>query len=578
MNTRSKLVTLVGLGLSAGLACADVLRVDDDAAPGGDGSSWSRAFDSLTDALAAASSGDEVWVAEGAYLPELPASRDATFLIPPGVRVYGGFEGGESSLAQRPSNPLNNQTDLKGTGPTGDPVYSVVTFDNAGSNTILDGFVISGARADGGSNAQSNGGGIYAQSSSPDLRFLYVFDCEADIGGGAIFLDGTTSDFTRITDSLFEGNSADFVGGAIDADVPVTIGRCEFVGNHAESGGGLHLSGEGVHTVIDSEFRSNSSSGRGGAISNSMGSGPSFSFIERCEFRDNSCANAGGVGYLAAGDHTIRDCRFLSNEASSGAGAISFRTASAADRLLVENCLITGNSGVGGPGGIRNSQSGQLWIVNTTVAGNFGTAQFGGGVAAGAGDVVIDNSILWDNSFGSLFNNFIGTLTVNRSIVGQLSTVFPPPGGVGAIEVDPLFVDLDGPDNVRGTPDDNVRLMPNSPAIDAGDNTVVSPFVGADIYSDPRFVDDSGVADTGVPDGANPIIDMGCAEFQGSSNPGCNAADLAEPYGALDFGDVLAFLTAFGSMGAEADLALPAGVFDFADVLAFLSAFGAGCP
>jgi len=59
---------------------------------------------------------------------------------------------------------------------------------------------------------------------------------------------------------------------------------------------------------------------------------------------------------------------------------------------------------------------------------------------------------------------------------------------------------------------------------------------------------------------------------------GCSVADLAEPFGSLDFSDVVAFLTAFGSMATEADLAPPIGVFDFSDVVAFLGAFGAGCP
>ena len=59
---------------------------------------------------------------------------------------------------------------------------------------------------------------------------------------------------------------------------------------------------------------------------------------------------------------------------------------------------------------------------------------------------------------------------------------------------------------------------------------------------------------------------------------GCNDADLAEPFGVLDFSDVIAFLTAFSAMDAAADLAAPQGVFDFSDVIAFLGAFGAGCP
>ncbi len=55
-------------------------------------------------------------------------------------------------------------------------------------------------------------------------------------------------------------------------------------------------------------------------------------------------------------------------------------------------------------------------------------------------------------------------------------------------------------------------------------------------------------------------------------------ADLAEPFCALDFSDVFAFLVAFGTMDPAADLAEPVGIFDFSDVFAFLTSFGAGCP
>lgn len=55
-------------------------------------------------------------------------------------------------------------------------------------------------------------------------------------------------------------------------------------------------------------------------------------------------------------------------------------------------------------------------------------------------------------------------------------------------------------------------------------------------------------------------------------------ADLAPPFGVLDFDDILAFLTAFSSMDAAADFAPPQGVFDFDDILAFLVSFGDGCP
>ncbi len=58
---------------------------------------------------------------------------------------------------------------------------------------------------------------------------------------------------------------------------------------------------------------------------------------------------------------------------------------------------------------------------------------------------------------------------------------------------------------------------------------------------------------------------------------GCNAADLAEPFGELTFADISAFLGAFNAGDAAADLAAPFGVFSFADITAFLGAYSAGC-
>jgi WD40 repeat protein len=55
-------------------------------------------------------------------------------------------------------------------------------------------------------------------------------------------------------------------------------------------------------------------------------------------------------------------------------------------------------------------------------------------------------------------------------------------------------------------------------------------------------------------------------------------ADIARPFDALTFADLLAFLTSFTAGDPFADLAEPAGQFTFADINAFLAAFAAGCP
>jgi hypothetical protein len=58
---------------------------------------------------------------------------------------------------------------------------------------------------------------------------------------------------------------------------------------------------------------------------------------------------------------------------------------------------------------------------------------------------------------------------------------------------------------------------------------------------------------------------------------GCNLADLAMPYGSLDFFDVSAFLIAYSAQDPAADINGD-GMFNFFDVGAFLVAFNGGCP
>jgi len=74
------------------VASDSVLRVDDNASTGGDGSSWATAYSSLSDALDAADSGFEIWVAEGSYQLNGPlASR-----LKNDVQFFGGFRGTEA--------------------------------------------------------------------------------------------------------------------------------------------------------------------------------------------------------------------------------------------------------------------------------------------------------------------------------------------------------------------------------------------------------------------------------------------------------------------------------------------------
>jgi hypothetical protein len=58
---------------------------------------------------------------------------------------------------------------------------------------------------------------------------------------------------------------------------------------------------------------------------------------------------------------------------------------------------------------------------------------------------------------------------------------------------------------------------------------------------------------------------------------GC-PADLAEPFGVLNFFDLAAYLALYNAGDPAADLAAPQGVLNFFDLAAYLDAFNAGCP
>lgn len=103
-------------------------------------------------------------------------------------------------------------------------------------------------------------------------------------------------------------------------------------------------------------------------------------------------------------------------------------------------------------------------------------------------------------------------------------------------------------DSIFGSPSSQVRIRFN--VSDVGDGSIVEAGVD-DIRLEQRLCEDVAA--------------------------GCNAADLAEPFGTLNFFDVSAFLSAFNSADASADFNGD-GQFNFFDVSAFLSTYNAGCP
>ncbi|MHC4675993.1 MAG: right-handed parallel beta-helix repeat-containing protein, partial [Planctomycetota bacterium] len=229
--------------------------------------------------------------------------------------------------------------------------------------------------------------------------------------------------------------------------------------------------------------------------------------------------NGGGM-YNYQGSPTVTNCTFSGNTADANGGAVCNWYSSP----TVTNCIFTGNSatsGERGGGGMFNDHSDPM-LTNCTFTGNSSTR--GGGMTTRLGSPTVTNCTFSGNSAGSegggMFNDFSSPTLTNCIIWGNSAPSGPEIKNASSTPTvsyshiggaDPMFVDADGPDDIVGTEDDDLRLSGGSPCIDAGDNTAVPGGVTTDMDGKPRFREDPFTADTG--NGTPPIVDMGAYEY-----------------------------------------------------------------
>lgn len=273
-----------------------IIYVDIDATEGeNDGSSWENAYTDLQSALAVAGASDQIWVAEGTYLPTTTIDRTVSFVINNGVKVYGGFTGDETLLAQR--NFKANETILSGNigGDTqADNSYHVVDISGSPASTIIDGFTVSSGQADGdgGFARQDDGGGFFARSdASAVLSNLVVENNFASANGGGIYLELENS--PTITNVIFRNNSASTSGGAIhlDTDNNLTVFNSLFVDNQSQGGGAIQVNNRNPNLNIANNTFYNNVGGVANAIYDESGSGNSTNIINNILWDDEAFGN-----------------------------------------------------------------------------------------------------------------------------------------------------------------------------------------------------------------------------------------------------------------------------------------------
>ena len=243
--------------------------VDIDATGANDGSSWTDAFTGLQDGIDLAVSGIEVWVAEGTYVPG--NTRDDAFVTKSGVRVYGGFAGGETVRQQR--NWSAHPTILSGEigeSEATDNCYHVVVADGSNTTTMLNGVTITRGYA-AGHAWHTFGGGVRAWGGGVILVNVILIDNYAShTGGGAYAVVGGVINAYNcrfIDNRAPAGNGGGYWGEIGRAPEPLTLVNCVFTGNHAGRGGGIHLEYANLKPVlVNLTIFGNTADGGGGGV------------------------------------------------------------------------------------------------------------------------------------------------------------------------------------------------------------------------------------------------------------------------------------------------------------------------
>ena len=318
------------------------IYVDIESTGNATGESWADAFPDLQEALEIAQAGDTIWIAEGIYTPTIDGDRMASFSIPDGVTIYGGFNGTESALQERDwaLYPVILSGDIGTPGDSLDNSYRIIRLIDV-NNVSLDGINIQFANNNLVSPILENrtGGGIYAKNANFSLHNVNLADNTARYGGAIGLFSGA---HCTALNSIFENNVSnganDKSGGAIFAigdDEGGYFMNCRFINNKALyfGGSGGACTG-GQNTYINCIFSSNESA-----------LGFALSFMEADIYQCSFWRHQGSAGVLSNGNYEVYNSIFWLSEgdASLFEGTATFNDCMISDDDCPEGAICNGN-------------------------------------------------------------------------------------------------------------------------------------------------------------------------------------------------------------------------------------------
>ncbi len=382
---------------------AQAVYVNHAATGMNNGTSWEDAFTDLKAALAGASEGDTIRVAQGIYRPgTVPA---ATFMINTNLHLLGGYDGGTGAR-----DPAVYETVLSGDLDNNDEeddfeqfksdnAMTVVTIAAAVTNaTLIDGLTIRGGHAAAAGGPKESGGGVYCLGA-PVFRNCLFEQNYARVSGGGLYLNGSGSQGALIENCQFQKNRADNLfdaGGGLyagnAAGSGVFVSECRFIENEGGRGGGLAGFASNL-TVTNSSFTSNTNIRQGGGLW-FWANGPNLALsVDGCTFQGNHSSFGGGVYASLWSDctATVSNSVFEENLVSpndegwgQGGGGLLLLSApeSSGAIMSVDSCRFTGNTSTGNQSGLGMSVNGpdctcsltNSYFAENLCTGNYATA------------------------------------------------------------------------------------------------------------------------------------------------------------------------------------------------------------
>ena len=379
LRTRFLPVAIAAGTLNALAGAQQIRFVDANLTSGAnDGTSWANAHqgsDGLQVAIGATVPGDQVFVADGVYLPTTTGARGMSFRPQDDVTIYGGFLGGENSPDERPpfdSAPSILSGDLQGDDGSGmitDNSYHLLRLGGTSSTAIIDGFRIVAGNSDTSGSNRDRGGGVLAINNAQGVvRNCRFVGNRCIFGGGAGYVAGSAPTFINCR---FEDNIGGAFGGAFDiaGSTTVLFDGCYFRGNSAARAGALEVFSTNGTRVLNSIFINNTATGTGanggGGIWVGAGSNPE---IRNCTIVGNTSPTAAGIT-VTASNPTIVNCIVWDNQDAAGNQSPANQVSQGANVTysIVEGGMAgTGNSG--GDPGFADLAAGDLRLTDASAA------------------------------------------------------------------------------------------------------------------------------------------------------------------------------------------------------------------